>query len=105
MYEEVTKLVLPLTSDLIQPCIVEVDAKMQPGLTTISWTSMNIEEYINNVSNSILKLRTLIITINDLIENRIQKNLKVQLHLMIDCQQDNNGIFPSRRIFHFRRVC
>lgn len=33
--------------------LAKVDDAMQPGLTTLSWTSLNIEKYLQNVLDKI----------------------------------------------------
>jgi len=45
-------------------------------MVTITWQSMNIDQYIENVFACLKRFEQLIININDVIENRIEKNLK-----------------------------
>jgi dynein heavy chain len=46
-------------------------------MITLTWTSMNIDAYVSNVQLGLQKLKELVSTINDIVENRIEKNLKV----------------------------
>jgi dynein heavy chain len=45
-------------------------------MVTLTWTSMNIESYLYYVHQGLKKLEQLIINVNDIIENRIENNLK-----------------------------
>jgi dynein heavy chain len=50
---------------------------------------MNIDAYINNVQLGLQKLKELVSTINDIIENRIEKNLKiVSKALLVDLPEN-----------------
>jgi dynein heavy chain, axonemal len=42
----------------------------------VTWTSMNIDGYLTHVHQGLAKLEQLIININDIMENRIENNLK-----------------------------
>lgn len=46
-------------------------------MVTLTWTSMNIESFISQIQKELNKMNQLIITINDIIDNRIENNLKV----------------------------
>jgi dynein heavy chain len=56
--------------------VEDLELKLRPGMVTLTWTSMNIDSYLQNVHAGLNKLEQLIITINDIIENRIENNLK-----------------------------
>ena len=45
-------------------------------MVTLTWTSMNIDSYLHHVHQGLNKLEQLIISANDIIENRIENNLK-----------------------------
>ena len=45
-------------------------------MSTLTWTSMNIDSYLNHVHQGLNKLEQLIINVNDIIENRVENNLK-----------------------------
>ena len=53
-----------------------MELKLHPGMSTLTWTSMNIDSYLNHVHQGLSKLEQLIISINDIIENRVENNLK-----------------------------
>lgn len=58
-------------------------------MVTLTWTSMNIDSYISTVKNGLADLRELVGSINDIIENRIEKNLReVSKTLLLDLPDD-----------------
>ncbi|XP_048363840.1 dynein axonemal heavy chain 5 [Sphaerodactylus townsendi] len=56
--------------------LAKVDDAIQPGLTTLSWTSLNIEKYLQNVFDKLADLELLLDRVNDLIEFRINAVLQ-----------------------------
>ena len=66
---------------------------MRPGMITLTWTSMNIDAYINHIHSGLKKLEALVSNINDIIENRIEKNLKVvSKTLLVDLPENSSFI-------------
>jgi dynein heavy chain len=75
-YERVTDKIIPVTRKLLEPHLKTMELKLRPGMMTLTWTSMNIEAYKANIQLGLQRLEDLITKINDLAENRIQKNIK-----------------------------
>ena len=75
-YERILGLIKPVMKKILEPHIEDLDLKIRPGMVTLTWTSMNIDGYLQHVQMSLSKLEQLIITINDIIDNRIENNLK-----------------------------
>jgi dynein heavy chain, axonemal len=66
---------------------------MRPGMVTLTWTSMNIDSYLFNVHQGLKKLEQLIINVNDIIENRIECNLKlVSRVVLVDLPENTNPL-------------
>jgi len=76
-YRRVTSMVKPIASTLLKPHIENLEFKMRPGMVTLTWTSMNIEAYLEEIWKELDKLDQLVQTVNDLMENRIDANLKL----------------------------
>ena len=68
--------IAPVVRDLLRPQIKDLESRLKPGMVTLTWTSMNIDSFRVEVEKCIEKLEALVLTINDIIENRIEKNLK-----------------------------
>ena len=67
----------PVTATILGPHFSNMEYKLRPGMTQLTWTSMNIDRYKSKVHGSLLKLLELVGNINDIVENRIEKNLKI----------------------------
>lgn len=68
-----------------------MEYKLRPGMITLTWTSMNIDAYISHIHSGLKKLQELVSNINDIIENRIEKNLKVvSKTLLIDLPENTS---------------
>jgi len=73
-YERIIGKIKPIMKNLLNPHIEDIDLKLRPGMVTLTWTSMNIDGFLQNFQQSLNKLEQLILTINDIIENRIENN-------------------------------
>lgn len=76
-YDRVVADVVPVTAMILRSHFNDMEYKLRPGMITLTWTSMNIDSYINHIHAGLQKLDALVSNINDIIENRIEKNLKV----------------------------
>jgi len=76
-YDRVVTEVIPVTAMVLRPHFNDMEYKLRPGMITLTWTSMNIDQYIQHVHTGLRKLEELVSNINDIIENRIEKNLKI----------------------------
>jgi len=75
-HEYVVGRVNPVIKGLMQYHLDELEVKVSPGLTTITWTSLNLQHYFATVDAALTKMDDLVSKMNDIIENRIEKNLK-----------------------------
>ena len=89
-YERITGKIKPINKSLLGSHIQDLILKLRPGMVTLTWTSMNIEAYIHHVHQGLQKLEQLIIAVNDIIENRIENNLKsISKVPLVDLPQDS----------------
>lgn len=75
-YDRIVNKIRPNTKSLLVPHLEDLEYKLRSGMVTLTWTSMNIDGYLNHVHQGLAKLEQLIININDIMENRIENNLK-----------------------------
>jgi dynein heavy chain, axonemal len=88
-YNRVVHLVSPVAGSLLKPHLLDLENKIRPGMTTMNWTSMSIESFLAHVRNGIARLEYLLLNINDLVENRIRKNLQmIGRVLLVDIPSD-----------------
>jgi len=90
-YDRVVTEVIPVTAMVLRPHFNDMEYKLRPGMITLTWTSMNIDQYITHVHSGLRKLEELVANINDIIENRIEKNLKiVSKTLLVDLPEHSS---------------
>jgi len=75
-YDRIVNKIRPNTKSLLVPHLEDLEYKLRPGMNILTWTSMNIDGYLAHVHQGLSKLEQLIININDIMENRIENNLK-----------------------------
>ncbi len=76
-YNTIVMKVIPMTALVLRPHFNDLEYKLRPGMITLTWTSMNIETFQNQVHTSLNRLDEFVSNINDIVENRIEKNLGV----------------------------
>ena len=90
-YDRIVAEVIPVTAMILRPHFKDMEWKLRPGMTTLTWTSLNIDPYINHVHSGLKKLQELVICINDIIENSVEKNLKiVSKTLLVDLPENSS---------------
>lgn len=94
-YDRIVSRVIPVTAIILKPHFSDMEYKLRPGMFTLTWTSMNIDSYINHVHSGLQKLDALVNNINDIIENRIEKNLKIVSKTLLVKLPDTSSITVS----------
>ncbi|XP_041797659.1 dynein heavy chain 5, axonemal isoform X3 [Chelmon rostratus] len=61
---------------LAMPHVAKVDEAIQPGLTSLNWTSLNIDKYLCRIDKALVDLELLMDRVNDLVEFRIDAVLQ-----------------------------
>ena len=90
-YSTVVSRQLPITVKLLRPHVADIELKIRPGMVTLTWTSMNIDTYKSHVHSGLNRLSQLISNVNDIVENRIEKNLKmVTRTLLVDLPKNES---------------
>ncbi|PFH32514.1 putative dynein gamma chain, flagellar outer arm [Besnoitia besnoiti] len=82
-YRRISSMIRPITAALLQPHLNSVEKLLKPGETTLTWISMNIESYLQSLYAGLAKLEQLVVTVNDIVENRIDGNLQALSRVMI----------------------
>ncbi|CCI47848.1 unnamed protein product [Albugo candida] len=90
-YDRIVSKVIPVTAVLLRPHFNDMEFKLRPGMITLTWTSMNIQAYRNHITNGLQHLKELVTNINDIIENRIEKNMRiVSKSMLVDLPLDQS---------------
>ncbi len=82
-YDAIVMKVIPMTALVLRPHFNDLEYKLRPGMITLTWTSMNIEAYQNQVHADLNILDEFVSNINDIIENRIEKNLGIASKILL----------------------
>nr|XP_015210363.1 PREDICTED: dynein heavy chain 5, axonemal-like [Lepisosteus oculatus] len=61
---------------LLQPFVSHVEDALSPGLTMLSWTSLNIQRFIENVYSTLTELEQIGKSAGDTLECRIERSLQ-----------------------------
>jgi dynein heavy chain len=84
-YERVVRLVKKDVAPLLAPHLEDLEKKLEPGSTMYQWTSMNIDVYLKRIHKGLFKFEELVKKVNDIIDSRIQKNLRsISKTLLVD---------------------
>ncbi|KAI3354987.1 hypothetical protein L3Q82_004779 [Scortum barcoo] len=75
-YSSVVARIPPFLLPLMQPFIGQVEASLSPGLTTLSWTALNTDTFINRVYMALNDLDQVSKVASDLLECRIGRLLQ-----------------------------
>jgi dynein heavy chain len=76
-YRRITGSIKPIMANLLVPHKEDMDLKLRPGMVTLTWTSMNIDAFIEKVQKGLQRLEQLVHAVNDIIDNRIENNIKM----------------------------
>jgi dynein heavy chain len=86
----------PVAKPLLAPHVEDLEKRISPGLYILTWTSMNIDGYLRRVHDGLGRLEELISKLNDVLENRVDANLKVVSRtLLIDLPSDRSFSFED----------
>ncbi|CAH1796663.1 unnamed protein product [Owenia fusiformis] len=65
----------PMFRPLMKCCIEAVDTALRPGLISLTWTSLNLDQFFQSIRSALRELDLLIKQVNDIKETRIEDNL------------------------------
>jgi dynein heavy chain len=76
-YDRVLQMIIPAIKSLLKPHLEDLNGKLQPVMLVLTWQSMNIDGYLHRIHLGLQKLYELVMKVNDIIENRIEINIKL----------------------------
>ena len=95
-YDRVMSAIPPVAKRLLAPHLEDLDRRLQPGMYSLTWTSMNIDGYLMRIHGGLAKLELLISKMQDMLENRIEANLKVVAKkTMVDLPDDQSFTYEE----------
>ena len=89
-YDRVLGRVIPVIRPMLKVHLDDLDQRISPGMIMLTWQSMNIDGYLSKLHYGISKFEDLVSKINDLIENRVEVNLKmISRALLVDIKHES----------------
>eukprot|EP00230_Micromonas_polaris_P000498 CAMPEP_0119208236 /NCGR_PEP_ID=MMETSP1327-20130426/486_1 /TAXON_ID=38833 /ORGANISM="Micromonas pusilla, Strain RCC2306" /LENGTH=4554 /DNA_ID=CAMNT_0007204705 /DNA_START=159 /DNA_END=13823 /DNA_ORIENTATION=- len=82
-YDRVLATCAPVCKEMLGPHLLDLQNALTPGMYSLTWTSMNIDGYLNRVHDRLGKVEELIQKSNDILENRVEANLKAVAKTML----------------------
>ena len=75
-YDRVVATAAPVCLEMLGPHLRDLENRLRPGMYSLTWTSMNIDGYLNRIHDGLARVEELIAKMNDVLENRVEANLK-----------------------------
>lgn len=72
-YKKVLSKIPEIFQPLMAPHLAKLDAALEPGISMLTWTSLNLNSYIESVYDTLREFELLIDRANDIKEFRIEK--------------------------------
>lgn len=89
----------------MQPHLKAFEYKLKPGFYEITWTSLKIESFIKQVKEDLVELSELIHNSNDLIESRIEKNIKsISQEILVKFPDNESNVIPLEDFVNMQRI-
>lgn len=82
-YNKITAAVPAVCRSLLRPHLLDLERAISPARTIMTWTSMNIDTFISSLHTVLARFEYLVSQINDIIHNRVQKNLNLVSHMFL----------------------
>jgi dynein heavy chain len=76
-YERVMDGVPEILAPLLKPHVAELQCVINPGLVTLTWTSMNIQSYLQRFHVEMVRFNELVEKLKDIVANRLTRNQSV----------------------------
>jgi len=76
-YERVMEGVPEILAPLLKPHIAELQCVINPGLVTLTWTSMNIQSFLQRFHGEMVRFNELVDKLKDIVSNRLERNQSV----------------------------
>lgn len=90
-YDRVTGKIMHVTRAAFEPHLQSLDLLLRPGMVSLTWTSLNIDAYKLSIHDGLQKLEELIRDVNDILDNRIDKNLQIiSKTVLVDLPEDES---------------
>ncbi|KAI4900024.1 hypothetical protein NFI96_023292, partial [Prochilodus magdalenae] len=94
-FETAVNRIPPLLQPLMRPFINRVESALAPGLTTLSWTSLNINTFIDYVYEALQELEEVAKVTRDILECRIERVLESMSFTALLALPEEDPVHPQ----------
>eukprot|EP00118_Oscarella_pearsei_P013119 m.101516 g.101516 ORF g.101516 m.101516 type:complete len:4701 (+) comp37133_c1_seq2:73-14175(+) len=101
----VRKKVQPVFERLMTPHLAKVDQAIEPGLSVLTWSSLNVDSFVAGISSSLQELELLIDQINDVCTYRIDAVLDEMLNVPLCEMPENEPWTVDQFVERTRTLC
>ncbi|XP_036448538.1 LOW QUALITY PROTEIN: dynein heavy chain 5, axonemal [Colossoma macropomum] len=99
-FEKAVNRIPPLLQPLMRPFINRVETALSPGLTTLSWTSLNINTFIDSVYEALQELEEVAKVTTDILECRIERVLESMSSTALLALPEEDPVLPQSFLIH-----
>lgn len=82
-YQTVVGRLQPTIKPLLRPHLEDMERKIAPGFSLLTWMSMNIDGYLHRFKQGLTRLEELVRKVLDLVDNRVEMNLRAIANTML----------------------
>ncbi len=78
-YQQSLARIIPSLKPLLSNALEDLETRMQPGLTTLTWAGLNIDAFLHSITSAVNSLNDVIDRVHDIVKNKIEKHVRVTL--------------------------
>jgi dynein heavy chain len=96
-YERVMEAVPEILAPLLKPHIAELQCVINPGLVTLTWTSMNIQSFLQRFHGEMVRFNELVDKLKDIVSNRLERNQSLIMKLPLVEMPEEGTTLPLEK--------
>lgn len=82
-HTRIMKSIKTIVKPLLKPHIDDLEKKIAPGLSVLSWTSLNVDGFIHLLTQALSRFEELVSNVNDVLSNRVESNLSMISRMLL----------------------
>lgn len=84
-FEDIQTKILPATLEFFNPIVQDIDLRLRPALTSLTWSSINIDAFQSRIRSALASFNEIVNAVNDIISSRIERHLvAISKTLLVD---------------------
>ena len=82
-HQRILDSIATIVKPLLKPHIDDLEKKLAPGLSVLSWTSLNVDGFIHLLTQALSRFEELVCKVNDVLRNRVEHNLDTIARMLL----------------------